>query len=248
MVIHDETRVETWKQERVEQTQRKSKPQMKVHLSVMGVQCIACVVMLLAVLLLRVAGGETYETLRLRFQQALARNELATAIALLWEDSVEKSENESVKLDGFTGKETAQLSDSSKYVVSAMPLEDGILTSSFGERIHPINGGQEFHAGVDIAACHGAPLMAIYDGEVVEMGEDDVLGRYIRMRHSEGIEIVYGHCEQVVVRQGDWIKAGDKVALVGSTGESTGNHVHLSVIVNGEPCNPADVVSLESYA
>ena len=248
MVIHDETRVETWKQERVEQTQRKAKPQMRVHLSVMGVQCIACAVLLLAVLLLRVAGGGTYEALRCRFQQALARNELATAIALLWENPFEKSDDEAVKSSDFTDEESARLTGSLECAVAAMPLESGTLTSSFGERVHPINGGQEFHAGVDIAACHGAPLMAIYDGEIVEVGEDDVLGRYIRMRHSEGVEIVYGHCEQVVVRQGDRVKAGDKVALVGSTGESTGDHVHLSVIVNGEPCDPADVVSLERYA
>ena len=248
MVIHDETRVETWKQERVEQTQRKAKPPMKMHLSVVGVQCIACAVLLLVVLLLRVAGGGAYEALRCRFQQALARNELATAIALLWEEPFEKSDDQTVKSADFTGGEPAQLSGSSGCMVAAMPLESGTLTSSFGERVHPINGGQEFHTGEDIAACHGAPLMAIYDGEVVEEGENDVLGRYIRMRHSEGVEIVYGHCEQVVVRQGSWVKAGDKVALVGSTGESTGDHVHLSVIVNGEPCDPADVVSLERYA
>jgi hypothetical protein len=86
MVIHDETRVETWMQERVEQTRQKTKPPMKVHLSVLGVQSVACVMLLLALLLLRVAGGDTYGTVRRHFQQALARNELVTAIVLLWEN------------------------------------------------------------------------------------------------------------------------------------------------------------------
>ena len=249
MVIHDETRVEAWTQERVEQQQQQEKPRSKIRLSVIGVQGIACAVMVLLALLLRVAGGETYETLRQRFQQALARNELATAIALLWEDNpLDKAEESDVKPSGFTEEESAQLVDSSAVVTAVPPLESGTLTSGFGERIHPINGNEEFHSGVDIAAIDGTPLMAMYDGEVVEVGENDTLGRYIRMRHQDNIEVVYAHCNRVVAQQGETIKAGEEVALVGSTGESTGSHVHVSITVDGEVFDPSALLSLERYA
>lgn len=249
MVIHDETRVEAWAQERVEQKKQQEKPHHKLHLSVIGVQSIACCVVVLLALLLRVAGGEAYDALRQQFQQALARNEWATAVALLWsDDPLEQAKKETVKSEGFTEEEPAQLADSSAVVVAVPPLQSGTLTSAFGERIDPINGGEEFHSGVDIAAPNGTPLVAMYDGEVTEVGENDALGRYIRMRHGGGIEVVYGHCESVVARQGDAVKAGDEVALVGSTGVSTGSHVHLSVILDGEACDPAALLSLERYA
>lgn len=248
MVIHDETRIEAWTQERVEQKKPQEKPRRKIHLSVIGVQSIACCVVVLLALLLRVAGGEAYDALRQQFQQAMARNEWATAVALLWnDDPLDKAKEEVVKPDDFTGEEPAQLADSSA-VVAVPPLQSGTLTSAYGERIHPINGAEEFHSGVDIAAPNGTPLVAMYDGEVTEVGENDALGRYVRMRHGDGIEVVYGHCESVVARQGDAVKAGDKVALVGSTGVSTGSHVHLSVAVDGEACDPAVLLSLEQYA
>lgn len=252
MVIHDEARIQTWTQDQERQNKEREKPQRKGRLSVLGVQSVACCVAVLLALLLRVAGGEAYESLRQHFHRALARNEWATVVALLWdEDPLAKaktSEEVDVKQGDFTGAESARLTSSSVAVEAVPPLENGTLTSAFGERIHPINGSEEIHTGVDIAAPKGTSLVAMYDGEVVEVGENDTLGRYIRMNHGGGIQIVYGHCESVVARQGDAVKAGEEVALVGSTGVSTGSHVHLSVMMDGETCDPATLLSLEQYA
>ena len=253
MVVHDENRMQVWQQEKEKQLRERKKPQLR--LSVMAVQCIACSVVvllvLLLVLLLRVAGGEAYGSLRQYFQRALIRNEWATAVALLWNDeplqNSQATDKGTVKLNSFTDDETAQLVGSTKVLVAVPPLQNGTLTSTFGERIHPINGQKEFHSGVDIAAPNGTSLVAMYDGDVVEVGENDTLGRYVRICHGMGIEIVYGHCERITVQQGDVVKAGAEVALVGSTGMSTGSHVHLSVIVDGEVCDPATLLSLESY-
>lgn len=249
MVVHDENRMQIWQQEKEKQQRERKNPRFR--LSVIAVQCIACCVVVLLVLLLRVAGGEAYGSLRQYFQRALVRNEWATAVALLWgDDPLQNSQTTSesnMKADSFTGEETARLTDSSGMLVAVPPLQSGTLTSSFGERIHPINGQKEFHSGVDIAAPNGTPLVAMYDGDVVEAGENNALGRYVRICHGMGIEIVYGHCERVTVQQGDAVKAGEEVALVGSTGVSTGNHVHLSAIVDGEVCDPATLLSLERY-
>lgn len=250
MVIHDETRIQAWKQETEKQQQKKKRPQ--IHLSVVAVQCIACGVILLLTLLLRVAGGDAYDTLRYQFGQALARNELMTALSYVWNDApmeqVERTEEVDVKVKDFTDEETAQLMGSSAVLSAAPPLESGTLTSRYGERVHPISGKEEVHKGVDIAAPAGAALMAMYDGTVVEVGENDGLGRYVRLSHGGGIEVLYGHCERVTAQQGNTVKAGETVALVGSTGVSTGNHVHLSVSVDGVSCDPEALVSLKRYA
>lgn len=248
MVIHDETRIQSWVEEKKEKQNERVRPAL--HLSVVAVQSVACGVLLLLVLLLRVAGGGAYEPLRKQFRHALSRNELMTSLSDIWKDRpLEHSTTEDapVKFDGFTNEEPAQLTDSGGILAAHAPLEKGTLTSAYGRRDHPINGAEEFHYGVDIAAPTGTELMAVYDGTVAEVGENDALGHYIRMEHGGGVEVIYGHCQRVEVQQGDAVKAGDVVALVGSTGISTGSHVHVSVLLDGASCDPAMLISLERY-
>ena len=115
MVIHDETRVQVWAQEQEQQKQKREKPRQRMHLSVWAVQSIACCVVLLVVLLLRVAGGEAYASLRQRFQQALARNEWATALSLIWDDNPlemgETADDRGVKVTDLTAEEAARQTD-----------------------------------------------------------------------------------------------------------------------------------------
>lgn len=251
MVVHDESRVQTWTQTREKQN-KKEKQHVALHLSVVAVQSIACCVAVLLALLLRMAGGEAYQSLRQSFHHALARNEWVSAVARLWDgDPIEKAKEASdvdVKEETFTDDEAAQLVDSPVAVTAIAPLESGTLTSAYGERIHPIDGTQEFHTGVDIAAPMGADLLAAYDGEVIEVGATDRLGNFIRLRHGGGIEILYGHCEEIVAEQGATVSAGERVALVGSTGVSTGSHVHIRVSIDGATCDPGVLLPLEQYA
>lgn len=254
MVVHDETRLQAWTQAREEQ-QKKEKQKPIPLLSVVAVQSVACVALVLTALLLRLVGGDAYAAVRDRFHRALAKNEWVSALVLAWDGSpLERAEEDAesppesgVKEEGFTPDEPAPLSDASAAVAATAPLESGTLTSGYGERLHPIDGAEEFHTGVDIAAPQGTPLRAVYDGEVTEVGEDARLGRYVRLRHGSGIEIVYGHCEEVTAEQGDAVTAGQTVALVGSTGVSTGNHVHIRLYLDGVTCDPAVLLPLEQY-
>lgn len=251
MVEHDETRVQAWTLAR-EKKHEKEKRHTALHLSVVAVQSIACCVAVLLVMLLRVAGGDAYHSLRQSFQRALARNEWVSAIAFLWDgDPLEKAEQEEenvVKEEDFTAEEPAQLTGLLGTVEALAPLASGVLTSGYGERIHPLDGTQEFHTGVDIAAPLGAALLAVYDGTVTEVGEDSRLGKYVRLSHGGGIEILYGHCQEIVVVSGASVRAGERVALVGSTGVSTGSHVHIRVDLDGAHCDPAVLLPLEQYA
>ena len=250
MVVYEETQREEWIQSREEKavvtcTRNRT-------FSVVAIQSIACCLAILLALLLRVAGGEAYASLQMRFQRALVRNEWVTALAVLWDgnplEKVEKREESAVKQQTFTDAESAPLSDTAAIVLPITPLASGTLTSAYGERIHPIDGTREFHYGVDIAAPLGTDLMAVYDGQVIEIGENDHIGKYVRLLHEEGVEILYGHCSDIFVESDVMVCAGESVAAVGSTGVSTGSHVHIAVFKDGRTCDPATYVSLERYA
>jgi murein DD-endopeptidase MepM/ murein hydrolase activator NlpD len=112
------------------------------------------------------------------------------------------------------------------------------LTSGFGERWHPLRGGYRFHAGVDLAAPTGSPLAATSDGVVTRAGYAGGYGLLITIDHGGGIETRYGHLSGVSVAVGQQVRAGQLIGFVGSTGESTGPHVHYEVRVNGRAVNP----------
>ena len=254
MVVHDENRVQTWMQEKEEREKAENqKATMRTwHFSVLAVQSIACCVIVLVVLLLRVAGGDAYASLRGYFRQALARNELATVLSQVWGDEplkhAETAGDKSVKQENFTPEKGAQETETLMAKAAVHPLVSGTLTSDYGSRVHPITHVEEFHTGVDIAAPAGSSLVAMFDGTVKEVGENDAVGKYVRLQHSGGVEVMYGHCQDIVASAGAVISAGDTVALVGSTGISTGSHVHVCVFVDGKHCDPSAFVSLERYA
>ncbi len=114
----------------------------------------------------------------------------------------------------------------------------GRIVSGFGYRRHPLWGGTHFHTGVDIAAPYGAPVRAADSGEVIFAGWWDGFGKSVVINHGKGITTVYGHMSRLYVRSGQVIGKGQVVGLIGSTGYSTGPHLHFEVRVKGKPVNP----------
>ena len=104
----------------------------------------------------------------------------------------------------------------------------GALSSAFGWREHPIEGGNKFHYGVDLAADQGTDILAFADGEVYATGESSTLGNYIMLQHQGGYITLYAHCSRVTVSGGP-VAQGEKIAEVGSTGLVTGPHLHFEL-------------------
>lgn len=119
------------------------------------------------------------------------------------------------------------------------------IGSGFGMRTHPITGQQQMHSGVDMGAASGTPIYAIADGIVESSGELGNCGNGARVQHSGGYMSVYCHASKLLVKQGQSVKSGETIALVGSTGMSTGPHLHLGMKLNGEWTDPKKVVPLE---
>lgn len=112
------------------------------------------------------------------------------------------------------------------------------ITSPFGWRIHPVYGGNRFHNGVDMAAPGGSPILAAYDGEVTAAGYSSSMGNYIYLNHGSGLITIYMHASALYVSKGQKVSKGDKIAAVGTTGTSTGNHLHFGVRLNGSYVDP----------
>src|SRR5579884_886104 len=114
----------------------------------------------------------------------------------------------------------------------------GWLTSGFGNRISPFTGRVSMHNGIDIAARQDTPIIAPAAGVVSYTGFDSGLGKLIKINHGYGIATYYGHLSKTAVKVGQRVKRGDVIAYVGSTGLSTGPHLHYEVYVNDVPVNP----------
>ena len=114
----------------------------------------------------------------------------------------------------------------------------GRITSPYGYRINPISGKYGLHTGVDIAADEGTAIVAAYNGVIKESGYGEKKGNFILMEHSDGKQTLYCHCSELLAEEGTVIRAGEIIALVGSTGWSTGPHLHFEIHVNGKTVDP----------
>lgn len=112
------------------------------------------------------------------------------------------------------------------------------VTSEFEGRINPITGKQEIHGGLDLAAPEGTPIHAAAAGTVITSGWHNSYGNYVMIDHGAGMVTLYGHMRNRAVIQGQTVIQGQCIGYVGSTGDSTGNHVHFEVRVNGKRENP----------
>lgn len=112
------------------------------------------------------------------------------------------------------------------------------ISSKFGYRTHPIYGNKNLHTGVDIPAPYGTPIHAAYSGKVVVSQWQKSYGNYIMIDHGSGYFTLYAHASKLVAKVGDIVKTGDVIAKVGSTGDSTGNHLHFSFRINGKYVEP----------
>jgi murein DD-endopeptidase MepM/ murein hydrolase activator NlpD len=121
----------------------------------------------------------------------------------------------------------------------------GVVNSGFGGRSDPFTGAPAFHEGVDISTARSEPVLATADGIVLRSGWRGEYGKAIAIAHGDRYETLYGHLEETLVTEGQRVRRGDRVGLVGSTGRSTAPHLHYEVHVDGHAVNPLEFV-LES--
>jgi len=135
----------------------------------------------------------------------------------------------------------------SKQATSIMwPTLSKVITSSFGYRTDPFNGSSAFHSGIDIAGNIGDPVYAAQDGEVTTVEQKGARGKYIIIKHKTGLETWYMHLSGMNVSTGEKVRKGQQIGRLGSTGRSTGPHLHFQVVKQNKPINPLGYVQPSS--
>ena len=151
-----------------------------------------------------------------------------------------KSENIDVKVakleeEAKQAEESKKEEESSKVVVAVRPISGGTITSRFGERSSIRSSA---HTGLDLAAPSGTPIKAAASGTVIFSGTSGSYGKIVKIKCDNGYEMWYAHCSKLYVSVGQRVSAGDKISAVGSTGNSTGPHLHFEIRKNGKALNP----------
>ena len=137
-----------------------------------------------------------------------------------------------------------ELHEGERFYLSAVPVwpVKGEVTSGFGSREHPILKTNDFHTGVDIAASYGSDIVAAFGGVVEAVGYDSTYGNYITVRQSESMLTRYCHCSEILAEEGDAIKTGQVLAKVGTSGLTTGAHLHFEVKIFSTNVNPMRIL------
>lgn len=228
-------------------------------------QIIVCVLALLAVGCIRLVGGDLYRNVRDKYMElfceptsvsevvdppktptttptatTMATSSFVSSLPVAEEESGDAAD------DSLAVKEEALLltATTSNQNQMTVPVK-GRVTSPFGYRIHPIYGTRLFHNGVDIGADSGTPIVAALDGVVEKADYNDSYGYYVIINHGKDLKTVYAHCSTLQVEAGQEVTRGSTIALVGSTGVSTGPHLHFEVRRGEYKVNPAWLVDLE---
>ena len=221
--------------------------------TVMLVQAVVCIVAVVFVFLLGKLSPKTFEYIKNEYDRIMSVDMDAGEMAESAKKIAEKAngsvpEQSAVKQEDTEIKDTSVKSASDGEVVAVMskfrsdeeitvPVH-GEISSEYGNRTNPVTGEYLMHSGVDIAADQGTEIRAAYSGIVSEVGSNSVGGNYISLVHKDGSETLYCHCSKIIAEKGAVIRAGETIALVGSTGRSTGPHLHFELTVDGNTVDP----------
>lgn len=237
------------------------------------VQLVVCVVAIVALFLFFRSGGTTAETIKNDYLNFMSKDFSAEDVSEAFrsvngyissfsekglgnDDTGNKNESESVSsgiigggvdLD-FTALDMLEglcldRTDIGFEMIS--PLDNYTVTSNFGHRISPISGEPGIHTGLDMAAGYGTAIHAAADGTVVDAAYDSSYGNYVKIQHENNTVSIYAHCSSLCVKEGTSVRQGDTIAKVGSTGASTGNHLHFEIRKDNIRIDPAYILQLK---
>ena len=242
-------------------------------MSLIFTQSVVCILIILFSFLLKLIGGDLYEWEKgvyiIDFEDKTSVKEVLNqlSVAVTSSNSDEKRDkssntetNAEVKANATLEYELLSEDDGADTIIDfkqvqtlssvkmakmnmIMPLSNYRVSSKYGYRVNPVSGVYKLHSGVDLAASSGEKIYSVLGGKVVRSNYVSDYGHCIMIDHGDGLCTLYAHCSQRLVSVGDTVKQGDVIALVGSTGASTGPHLHFEVRVNNERINPLNILS-----
>lgn len=222
------------------------------------IQIMVCFICFVTIFSLKMIGGEVYETVKEWYLENINNSIIAkqtvdevkqTCFNLFSKPQTQEedksTESQTISEASSTETEESKLlqttsiySSAPLYLTVALspPLKEGILTSKFGIR------DNEVHKGIDIAAEEGEAIYSVLAGTVEIAEENSSYGKYVVITHGNSIKSLYAHCSSLQVNKGDTVKVGQQIAKVGTTGDSTGPHLHLELLIGDFVYNPEPIL------
>lgn len=192
---------------------------------------------------------EKYEAMEAELSDSIAQKEaeLTEALRREWLERQEQEKDNGDDDGGDDGGDSGNGGGGSgEGFLFPLPAGWGtVITSPYGYRVHPITGNYSFHNGVDLAIGQGTPIYASKSGYVTTATYNYVWGNYVTINHMDGFSTLYAHMTYFTVSSGDYVEQGEIIGYVGSTGYSTGPHLHFTIYYNGSTVNPMDYISLQ---
>nr|WP_246187601.1 M23 family metallopeptidase [Ornithinibacillus caprae] len=143
-----------------------------------------------------------------------------------------------------TIKEVEEVNEALRYIPTAWPTVPDTITSDFGVRSDPFHLNDAIHSGIDVRGSIGTPVYAAADGTVTKAEYYGGYGNTIMIRHSDTYQTIYAHLSEINVDQGETVKKGETIGSIGSTGRSTGPHLHYEIIKDNEPVDPKTYINI----
>lgn len=256
---------------------KKSAERSEAFLKILKIQIAICAIGVAAIFLISKVNSAAFDRMKADFSKMTEKNmsigEIIERVKTgaeyvikpfdeeTTETSAENDETgETVAAAAFTNensggrdieeKEAAEGTSFAAYKINAepcMPVESKRITSPFGYRVNPVSGKYGFHTGIDLAAPSGSQVRTVFYGTVEKTGEEDDWGKYVLIKHSDGLETYYCHLSEIYAEDGAVIRRGEVIGLSGSTGWSTGPHLHFEVRINGIRVDPALLLFPDGY-
>lgn len=256
---------------------KKSPDKSATFLKLLKIQIVICIVGVAAMFLISKVSNTAFDRMKADFSKMTEKNMSIGEIIERVKNSaeyvikpVEEQGAESTTVSDETGetvatasfinensggrdievKEAADGTSFADYSINAkpcMPVDSERVTSAFGYRVNPVSGKYGFHTGIDLAVASGTDVCSVFYGTVEKTGEEDDWGKYVLIRHSDGLETYYCHLSEIYAQEGAVIRRGEVIGLSGSTGWSTGPHLHFEVRIDGVRVDPAMLLFPDGY-
>ena len=209
-------------------------------LAIILLQCAAVLIIIFSVSTVKAFGGNVYAEFNNWYKQNFLSETNVNEVLKENPNAIEQEEKQpNVVITNTTPSLTETKKESLSVFNKMIWPVFGSVTSEFGGRADPFTNAPATHQGIDIAVNSGTEVLAAMAGTVVEVGfEENGYGNFAKIRHSNGFYTLYAHCSKITVEQGQEVKMGQCIAKSGSTGKSTGPHLHFETIVGGTPLDP----------
>lgn len=230
-IFENEEQSQTNSSSKLESINKKYQPKLVM----LVVQISVCLLILGCATILKSFGGNYFEIVRQWYNEKINDSLIVEKSIKEYQSVIKEKFPKNAKFVNYNCK---NLPEVALTVNLHEPLESGKITSRFGKRNDPITGKESLHHGLDIGANGGTPIHAVLAGTVKRAERIGGYGNCVILDHGNNIKTLYAHCKRLDVQPGDIVKRGQKVAHVGSSGRSTGDHLHFELVVNEEKINP----------